>query len=196
MRPGFLWSPLTHWLSQWIKDCLIASHSNILTQSDSLLIPSVNPIFLTKVLKGACAKAFVKPLANCWLVEIYLSSILPLLIWSLRKWYLMSMCLVRWWNSGFWLMRIQASLSSIRVTLDMCWCSGRKVLVIDLRKIASLAASAAAIYSASAVDRATQLWRFDLQLIGAPWKRDIYFPVNLRSSRLPAQLESVYPVRF
>ena len=57
------------------------------------------------------------------------------------------------------------------------------MLVIDLRKIASLAVFVAAIYSASAVDRATQLWRFDLQLIGAPWKRKIYPPVDLRSSR-------------
>jgi hypothetical protein len=50
---------------------------------------------------------------------------------------------------------------------------GSNVFIISLRNRASLVASVAAIYSASAVNRATYSYRFNLQLIDAPYIKKI-----------------------
>jgi hypothetical protein len=65
------------------------------------------------------------------------------------------------------------------------------VLSVERRYSASLAVSDAAIYSASALNKAINVWRFDLQLIGAPCSRNMWPLVDFRSVMLPAQSELV-----
>jgi hypothetical protein len=65
------------------------------------------------------------------------------------------------------------------------------VLSVKRKYSAFLAASNATIYSISALNRATDVWRFNLQLINVPCNKNMWLLMDFRSAILPAQSKSV-----
>ena len=82
----------------------------------------------------------------------YFSSTVPLLTCSQMKWYFIPMCLARPWNCGFFAIQITDWLSS-RITVGPVGLFLKLVTSCRIQ-IASCAALANAMYSASAVDSA------------------------------------------
>jgi hypothetical protein len=70
-------------------------------------------------------------------------------------------------------------LSFNKVTAPICSSNGKKLLTNRIRNIASLAASHAAMYSASVNNRATHYCRFKLYETGEPYIINIYLIINL-----------------
>ena len=60
------------------------------------------------------------------------------------------------------------------------------MLSVERRYSISLAVFDAAIYSVFAFDRVTNIWRLDLQLIGALCSRNMWLLVDFRSAILSA----------
>jgi hypothetical protein len=60
----------------------------------------------------------VKMPVNCLSVSIYLISISPFSTWSLRKWCLLSTCLIFLWKTGFLATEMTLVLSHMRGTLS------------------------------------------------------------------------------
>ena len=67
-------------------------------------------------------KGLVKTSATWSLVLQYTSSNLPLLTWSLRKWYLVSMCLLFPWEIGFF-DKLMADLLSTYICTSLLYCN-------------------------------------------------------------------------
>jgi hypothetical protein len=75
--------------------------SFILDYKAYLLIILLILILLIRFCCLVLSKPLVNPSASCSLVGIYPTFSLLLLIHSLIKWYIISICLVLLWNSGF-----------------------------------------------------------------------------------------------
>src|SRR5271169_6328816 len=103
------------------------------------------------------------------------------------------MCLVRFRSSGLLATLMHPMLSSNKVTAPICSSDGKKLLTNRIRNIASLAASHAAMYSASVDDRATHCCRFELHETGEPYIMNTYPVVDLLVTGSPPQSESTYP---
>jgi hypothetical protein len=83
-------------------------------------------------------------------------------------------------------------LFSNKITAPICLSNGKKLLTNRIRNMASLAASHAAMYSASVNNRATHYYRFELYETGELYIMNTYPVINLLVIRLPSQLESTY----
>ena len=88
-------------------------------------------------------------------------------IMSLIKWYFTCMCLDLSWKTGFLHKWMALWLFEYRMTSYLKTCNS---VSNPFSQIASLAASVAAIYSASVVDNATIGWSWDFQLTQHPHK--------------------------
>jgi hypothetical protein len=115
---------------------------------------------LRNLQKVFSSNGLVKISASWFSVLIWYTSISPFCWWSLRKWCRMSMCLVRLCSIGLSAMRIALSLSHRSGTLLRLYPKSRRVCLIQ----SSCAQHCpAATYLALAVDRATNVYFFELQ---------------------------------
>jgi hypothetical protein len=89
------------------------------------------------------------------------------------------MYLVRFRSSELLVILMHPMLSSNKVTAPICSSNGKKLLTNCIRNMASLAASHAAIYSASIDNRATHYCRFKLHEMGEPYIINIYPIIDL-----------------
>ena len=120
----------------------------------------------------------------------YVSLILPASTGSRMKSYFMSwsICLVLPWTCGF-LARHMVDWLSSRIVVSRMLLFNRS-LVSCWSHTASWAAADKVTYSASAVDRATQVCLLLFQLIAAPPRRNTYPAVDFLSPTSPAQSAS------
>src|ERR1700692_1790498 len=88
------------------------------------------------------------------------------------------MCLIRFQSSKLLAILIYPMLSSNKITDPIYSFNGKKLLTNRIKNIASLAASHAAIYSASIDNRATHYYRFKLHKIGESYIINTYPIVN------------------
>ena len=105
-------------------------------------------------------RGLLKISASCFSVLTWRFSISPLILWSLKKWCWMSICLFLQWLTGLFASFMALSLSHKSGILVNWHPKSRRVCLIQ----SSWAQHAsAATYSASAVERATQFCFFELQ---------------------------------
>ena len=110
---------------------------------------------------------------------------------SRMKWYLISICLDRSWNTGFSVKRIPLWLSQT-ITVVSSTCPNNSLKSFRNQTV-SQQAILAAMYSASAVLKATDFCFLLIHEIEAEPRLKQHPDVLLRSTTLPAQLASVYP---
>jgi hypothetical protein len=106
------------------------------------------------------SKGLVKISASWFSVLMWQTSISPLCRWSLKKWCQMSMCLVQLCSTGLSAKRIALSLSYRSGTLLRLWPKSRRVCLIQSSCSQHWPTTT---YSASAVDRATDVCFLELQ---------------------------------
>jgi hypothetical protein len=106
------------------------------------------------------SKGLVKISASWFSVLMWQTSISPLCWWSLKKWCWMSMCLVRLCSTGLSTKRIALSLSHRSGTLLRLKPMSRRVCLIQSSYAQHWPATT---YSASAMDRATNVCFLELQ---------------------------------
>jgi hypothetical protein len=70
-----------------------------------------------KAAKRETSRGLVKISANCLSISMYLISMSPFLTWSLRKWCLLSRCLILLWKTDLLAIEMTLVLSHIRRTL-------------------------------------------------------------------------------
>ena len=115
---------------------------------------------LLKAQNLCSSSGLVKISACCLSVLTWLKAISPLVSWSLRKWCLMSMCLVLEWFTWLFASLIALSLShKSRILLNL----QPKSLKVNRIQSSCAQQVPAATYSASAVDRATEFYFLELQ---------------------------------
>ena len=102
------------------------------------------------------------------------------------------MCLIRFRSLELLATLMHPMLFFNKVTAPICSSDGKKLLTNRIRNMASLAASHAAMYSASVDDRATHYCRFKLYKTGEPYIMNTYPVVNLLVTGLPPQSEFIY----
>jgi hypothetical protein len=115
---------------------------------------------LLRVQNFCSSSVLVKISASCLLVLTWLRAISSLASWSLKKWCLMSMCVVLEWFTGLLNSLIALSLShksGILLNLQP------KSLKVNLIQSNCTQQAPATTYSASAVDRAMEFCFFELQ---------------------------------
>jgi hypothetical protein len=100
----------------------------------------------------AWSKGLVRISASCFSVGTWMRSMFPFSTLSLRKWYLISMCLVLEWSMGFLARLMALVLSHMRGTWEHSSPKSLNVYVIQSSWEPQLAV---ATYSASVVDWAT-----------------------------------------
>jgi hypothetical protein len=99
------------------------------------------------------SRGLVKMSANCLLVSTYLISMSPFSTLSPRKWCLLSTCLIFLWKTRFLATEMALVLSHMRGTLSNP--TPKSLIVCTIQRIYEQQL-AAAIYSASLVDCATE----------------------------------------
>jgi hypothetical protein len=99
------------------------------------------------------SRGLVKMSANCLSVTIYLISMSPFSTWSLRKWCLLSTCLIFLWKTEFLATEMALVLSHMRGTLSNL--TPKCLMVCTIQRICEQQL-AAATYLASVVDCATE----------------------------------------
>lgn len=135
------------------------------------------------------ARGFVNPSAICSVVGMYFSSTVP------RSWISpchlrwISICFVREWNCGFEDRAIAPWLSPQMIVAAFPWLMFKSLRSL-LNQIASFVACVCPRNSASQVERATTLWRFDCQLIAPLPMLKRYPAVDRLVSRHPPQSAS------
>ena len=138
------------------------------------------------------SRGLVKMSANCLSVSMYLISISPFSTWSLRKWCLLSTCLIFLWKTGFLATEMALVLSHMRGTLSKF--TPKSLMVCTIQRICEQQL-AAATYSASVVDCATEdCFREDQQTREDPRKWQVP-EVLFRSIPQPAKSASEKPTR-
>ena len=106
------------------------------------------------------SRGLVKISASCFLMLTWRILISPLVLWSLKKWYRMSICLVLEWFTGLFA-SFMALLLSHKSGILVNW--HPKSWRVCLIQSSWAQHAPAATYSASAVERATQFFFLELQ---------------------------------
>jgi hypothetical protein len=99
------------------------------------------------------SRGLVKMSANCLSVSIYLISMSPFSTRSLRKWCLLSTCLIFLWKTGFLATDMALMLSHMRGTLSNL--TPKSLIECTIQRICEQQL-ATATYSTSMVDYATE----------------------------------------
>jgi hypothetical protein len=102
-----------------------------------------------KAAKREASRDLVKISANCLSVSMYLISISPFSTWFLKKWCLLSRCLILLYTTGFLATKMALVLSHMRGTLLKI--TPKSLMVCTIHRIWEQQL-AAATYSASVVD--------------------------------------------
>jgi hypothetical protein len=125
------------------------------------------------------SRGLVKMSANCLSVSMYLISISPFSTWSLRKWCLLSTCLIFLWKTVFLATEMALVLSHMREILLKF--TPKYFMMCTIQRICEQQL-AAATYSASVVDCATEdCFREDQQSKGSRVRRSpSHRPVQLQ----------------
>jgi hypothetical protein len=111
-------------------------------------------------LQRVCSSKGLVKISASWFSELTWNTLIsPFCWWSLKKWYRMSMCFVRLCSTGLSAMRIALSLSHRSGTLLKLYPKSLRVCLIQ---ISCAQHYPAATYSASAVDRATEVCFLEL----------------------------------
>ena len=142
------------------------------------------PIFLLSFSNNSCFKGFVNRSAICSSLRQKLSSIMPSLHKSLKKWNRTSMCLLLPWNTRF-LDNLIVDILSQNITV-VPGCFWLRISSIFLNQIAWHEHAAAATNSASVVESVTIGCFFEDQQIAPELIMKILPEVLLRSSISPA----------
>ena len=124
------------------------------------------PIISVSLLNRGAHNGFVNMSASMFSLLQYRIFTMSEATFSLTKWYLIDMCFVLPWYCWFLLMEMVDWLSSNIVTVFSSISSRSEMSLSN--QIASCTALARAMYSASAVESATQVCSLLLQLIVAP----------------------------
>jgi hypothetical protein len=111
------------------------------------------PIFPRKSANREELRGLVKISVNCLSVTMYLISMSPFSTWSLKKWCLLSTCLIFLWKTKFLATEMALVLSHMRGTLSKT--TPKSLMVCTIQRICEQQL-AAATYSASGVDCATE----------------------------------------
>ena len=143
------------------------------------------PIRLLSSWNFILQRALVKMSASWFSVRINTISMFLSSIHCRMKWYLLSICLVRLWWTGFLLNVIADWLSTISFTPFCSSCFNS--LISRFIQRAWHAAPVAAMYSASHEDRATMLCFCEDQLIAISPKKNICLEVLFQSPTSPAK---------
>ena len=141
--------------------------------------------------KRRCSIALVNISARLSFVLMYLSVISPMLTRSLRKWFLILICLTRWWRDRS-SDRLIVALLSHRIVDGEFWWKPMPVKRL-LSHMDSFAASNATVYSASHEEVATIFCLCAFHDISPEPRVNPYPPTLLLVSRQLAQSESVRP---
>ena len=132
------------------------------TEHSSLASEWQTPIFYLRASNLSIGKGFVN-ISTSWFLEEQWTSNTSLDCWtSLIKWYLILICFVRPWNTGFFKIDTAEMLS--RIMLVASTCSYPKSFSIFLNHKAWFTTNTATMYSVSTVDWAMVSCFFELQV--------------------------------
>jgi hypothetical protein len=83
--------------------------------------------------KARSVRGLVKISANCPSISMYLISISPFSTWSLKKWCLLSRCLILLWKTGFLATETTLMLSHMRGALSKI--TSKSLMVCTIHRI-------------------------------------------------------------